>query len=385
MSDGSRTVTLADVIDSLRKDFVRWSKAATLLCSPHGVLSSEGFLKGIIRIVQCDALSNDAFHRAIHDLQCTTLPGVCCDTLAADSESQKAREAYSKGLYKSAVSKFSSALALLDETQLGVKATAAGLYRSRALCLLRLNRCREALDDVTVALRYDKNSETAVFRKAVALQRIGRSQEALEAARQALSMSMQRENKAGCRDAAALMRRLVSQIESIATDSRDIPGPPNQHTDMAGIADAALPKVEVVSLEMEGRAMVVADCDGVQAGQLILAEEPFATVILRKRRKHVCALVTCLPFQQDDFLLFMSQKPFPSMHTEYWLECECSCAMSASSSCPWMLAFPAKHAHLHATAVQHTATWTISISRAGRTVAVVCPGQSCCPSSCCWL
>ena len=285
MSDARSQECLTSVPCLVQHNFEIWSARLASLHSEAAEGDDDQLLVDVINVIKDNLNKDPRYRAALRDVTCSSVTGACCNSSVADSHGKKGTAAYLSGRCDLALRFFTSAIAFLDETQQGNDTAAAKCYSNRALCLLHLHRHQEALEDTISALEHNRNSEAAAFRRAVALHRLRRPQEALNAAKQALAITALKQDHSCARDAQALVDQLA---QCSLTDSvRDM------HIDgEAEDTNAALPDLKVSLTKSEGRALVLADRLGVRAGALLLTEQPCATALLKKQRRQVlCSFV----------------------------------------------------------------------------------------------
>lgn len=274
--------TLTELLVSFEKHYDDWAR---------GEIARKDESEAISQIVNgLDVLGKHYAECAdiLGDLADRSVAGVsCCIETVQESQIQ-GTELFTKGKFSSAAQNFTRALAFLDESNPDHKPLTARLYRSRALCLIRLGHYSHAVEDCNLALQYHPADDAAHFRKAIALQKLGSLLEALQCASRALDISRSSGAHDIGRDAAHLAHHLREQISSATTAESLPPQPKSSDSDIDGAAAA----LEVKQTPAEGRALALTEHQGATAGALLLTEKPLVTTVCKARRKQVrCRLM----------------------------------------------------------------------------------------------
>ncbi len=220
---------------------------------------------------ECSEILNDLTNRAVSGARC------CVDTVRV--EQLKGLHAFREHNITTAAECFTRALAFLDESKAQFSTVAAELYSSRALCLIWLERQAHAVQDCDLALNHKPDSDTAHFRKAVALSKLGRLHEAVQHARSAHDISQSSGAHNVGQDAARFMHDLEQRVASSVFQG-STPKQPQ--------FSARNPMLEVRETASEGRALALADQQRAEAGALLLAEEACVFTVCKSHRRQAC-------------------------------------------------------------------------------------------------
>lgn len=221
-----------------------------------------------------DSLS-PSYHRAVAQLTSKSVQGACTDARDAADQKHRGVQAYRRDAFGTAAAFFTKGLAFIDERQHACKQAAGQACSNRALCHLRLGNAEAALQDCTLALPLIPGCGKAHFRKALALEQLGRHAAALDAASTAHALSDT--DLTGAPAAAALVHRLRRVINAQTSVQQELP----QHIQPA----QALPCLQVGYSTSEGRALQAKS--QVQKGALLLQEDPVAVVCCKQHRGNV--------------------------------------------------------------------------------------------------
>ena len=111
----------------------------------------------------------------------------CSQPLNFKEEKDKGNLHFKEHNYSSAISLYTSAIRLLEETgdqprELGI------VYNNRALCQLKLHRYEQCVDDATCSLKINLSDVKALYRRALALQKLHMFKQGLEDVRRLLKI-----------------------------------------------------------------------------------------------------------------------------------------------------------------------------------------------------
>ena len=224
-----------------------------------------------------------SFFRAVAQFTSKSVHGACTDA-GDDRQKQEGVNAYRKDAFGTAATCFTQGLALIDERQQSCKQEACQALSNRALCHLQLGDAEAALQDCSLALVLTPDNTKAGFRKALALEQLGRHAQALDAASSAHALCST--GHAGAHAAAALVYRLRAAVDAKTAQTAQPAQTDGQQQPLStGQPAPALPRLELGFSTSEGRALQVQS--QVQEGALLLQEDPLAVVCSKQRRKEV--------------------------------------------------------------------------------------------------
>jgi tetratricopeptide (TPR) repeat protein len=270
-------VTLAQVLKSADVIFDDWANDKKKIDRESRENESDYFRRLISAL---DLSRNEQYFELLSDLRDLAVSGACCCIDTVRDEHLKGLSAFRKNDYSRAAERFTEALAFTDERALDSNTLTAELYNSRALCLIWLGHQGHAVADCNLALQYTPSSDTAHFRKAVALNKLGRLHEAIPHARNALEISQSSGAHNAGQDAARLLQDMQ---EGVALSTIKASGEPQPHTSTC----SALPVLEVKQTASEGRALALADHQGAEAGAVLLTEEACMSTVCKAYRRQV--------------------------------------------------------------------------------------------------
>lgn len=215
----------------------------------------------------------------LSDLTDRATPGASCSLDTVHESHLKGLEAFNKCNYGNAAQCFTRALSFLHEEVVEWNSLTAKLYRSRALCLIWLGLYYHAVEDCNLALHYLPDSDTAHFRKAIALKNIGRQDEAIQCARSALEISQSSGRHNGGQNAARLVADLSKEIAT-SEEKSGVPQPEHNY--------APALSLHIRQIAEEGRVLVLPDNTGAEAGAVLLAEQASVVTVCKAHRSQVC-------------------------------------------------------------------------------------------------
>ena len=225
-----------------------------------------------------DLLRSSECSGTLSDLTDRATPGASCSLDTVHESHLKGLEAFTKCDYGNAAQCFTRALSFLDENAVQWNSLTAKLYRSRALCLIWLGLHYHAVKDCNLALHYLPDSDTAQFRKAIALKNLGRQDEAIQCARSALEISQ----SSGRHNRGQVAARLVAQwSREIATSEGKSGVPEPEHSNAPALS------LEIRQKAEEGRVLVLADGTRAETGALLLAEQASVVTVCKAQRSKV--------------------------------------------------------------------------------------------------
>ena len=226
----------------------------------------------LIRVVSSGL--NVTFWGALDDISNRSVAGACCSAARAARHGKEGIAKYRAGEFEAAAAGFTQCLAFTDERCASAAASHACLNRS--LCHIRLGCYESTLRDcsLSVALR---PSAKGHFRMALALEQLGRRDEAHAAAAEAQSLLSPAH--AAWQHAAALVRRLSAKLQQGSSDA---------HARTAAASEQDRPCLEIRHTPLEGRALqLAADEHEVHRGSLLLREDPAALVPAKPQQSNV--------------------------------------------------------------------------------------------------
>lgn len=264
--------TLEQVLTSFGAQYGAWARERK-----KGEDEDENsfILQAVSRI---DIFKSSECSETLSDLTDRATPGASCSLDAVHGSQLKGLEAFQKRNYGNAAQCFTTALSFLHEEVVYWNSLTAKLYRSRALCLIRLGLHHHAVEDCNLALHYQPDSDTAQFRKAIALKNLGRQDEAIQSARSALEIS----RSSGRHDEGQVAARLVAELSEEMARSERKPGVPQPDH-----SSAPTLSLQIRQIAEEGRALVLADITGAEAGALLLAEQASVLTVCKAHRSQV--------------------------------------------------------------------------------------------------
>ena len=267
----------------------------------------DHYLNCIAHLAKAVLSDVPAFSSALSDLTQHGIAGVACDLSLAFHQKAHARGFANRRDFSSAARALTKNLALIDEA---AHASEAGIcYTSRAICLLQLGWHASAAEDCAAALKLNRGNAKAHFLRAVALKELQQHSAALQHAQAAVSSPQSCKLPA---DAIQDAKRLLADCQTLADPSEAIhqSHQPAQRAKIEAEPCNTLPRLEIVEIAQEGRALCMGEQEGTEAGALLMKEDAVVSTTVKKRRKQVTSFLCGRAFWR--VLLASSTMAFPS-------------------------------------------------------------------------